>query len=49
MQEEFIAQDRKISEVLNRVVSLCKKTGMSELATKCDKILKNYEKARALR
>ncbi len=49
MHEGLIGQDEKIADVLNRVVSLCKKTGMSDLANKCDKILKNYEKARALR
>ncbi|MFW9950295.1 MAG: hypothetical protein ACFFKA_09265 [Candidatus Thorarchaeota archaeon] len=49
MQEELIGQDEKIADVLNQVVSLCKKTGMAELASKCDKILKNYEKVRASR
>ena len=50
MQEEnLLNPDENIKEVLNRVVSLCKKTGMAELANKCDKILKNYEKARTLR
>ncbi len=49
MEENLINQDENIRDVLNRIVSLCKQTGMSELASKCDKILKNYEKARALR
>jgi hypothetical protein len=49
MEENLISQDENIANVLNRIVSLCKQTGMSELASKCERILKNYEKARSLR
>ena len=35
--------DENIAKLLNKVVVMCRQTGLSELATKCDKILKNYQ------
>jgi hypothetical protein len=38
-----------IAKMLDRAVNLFKETGLTELAEKWDKILKNYIKAKSLR
>ena len=45
MEQKFTENDENIAKLLNKVVSMCRQTGLSELATKCDKILKNYKKS----
>jgi hypothetical protein len=49
MDPNFSENDENIAELLNKVVLMCKQTGLSELATKCDKILKNYQKSKIIR
>ena len=49
MDPKFPENDENIAELLNKVVLMCKKTGLSDLATKCDKILKNYQKSKVIR
>ena len=49
MDPKFPENDENIAELLNKVVLMCKKTGLSDLATKCDKILKNYQKSKIIR
>ena len=49
MEEVIVKDDEHVSKILNNIVSMCKQTGLPELATKCDRILKNYENAKAAR
>lgn len=49
MDPKFPDNDENIAELLNKVVLMCKQTGLAELATKCDKILKNYQKSKIIR
>jgi len=49
MEPNFPENDEKIADLLNKVVLMCQQTGLSELATKCDKILKNYQKSKLIR
>ena len=49
MDPNFSENDENIAELLNKVVLMCKQTGLSDLATKCDKILKNYQKSTVIR
>ena len=49
MEPKFPENDENIAKLLNKVVTMCRQTGLSELATKCDKILKNYQKSNIIR
>ncbi|MFX0058558.1 MAG: hypothetical protein ACFE85_00170 [Candidatus Hodarchaeota archaeon] len=49
MENEFLKHEENIAKILNRVVSLCKQTGLSELAKKGEDVLKNYDKLKKLR
>jgi hypothetical protein len=49
MEPKFPENDENITELLNKVVSMCKQSGLSDLATKCDKILKNYQESKIIR
>jgi len=49
MESKYSDNDENIAELLNKVVLMCQQTGLSELATKCDKILKNYQKSKIIR
>lgn len=49
MEPKFPEHDENIAELLSKVVLMCKQTGLQELATKCDKILKNYQKSKIVR
>ena len=49
MDSKLPDNNENIAELLNKVVLMCKETGLSELATKCDKILKNYQKSKIVR
>ena len=49
MEPKLPDNDKNIAELLNKVVVMCQETGLSELATKCDKILKNYQKSKIIR
>ena len=49
MQDNVINHEENIAKILNRVVSLCEKTGLSELVKKGEKVLENYDKSKKLR
>ena len=49
MEQKVTENDENIAKLLNKVVEMCRQTGLSELATKCDKILKNYKKSNLIR
>jgi hypothetical protein len=49
MEPKFHENDENIAKLLDKVVTMCRQTGLSELATKCDKILKNYQKSNIIR
>jgi hypothetical protein len=48
MENEFVNHEENIAKILNRVVTLCKQTGLSELAKKGEDVLKNYQKSKEL-
>jgi hypothetical protein len=49
MEEVIVKDDEHVSKILNNIVSMCKQTGLPDLAVKCNTILKNYEKSKAAR
>ncbi len=49
MQDDIINHEENMAKILNRVISLCEKTGLRELAKKGEKVLKNYDKSKKLR
>lgn len=49
MEENFLKHEENIAKILNRVVSLCKQTDLTDLAKKGEQVLKNYDKAKTLR
>ncbi|MFW9936985.1 MAG: hypothetical protein ACFFA8_13145 [Promethearchaeota archaeon] len=46
MENNFLKHEENIAKILNRVVSLCKQTGLTELANKGEEVLKNYNKVK---
>jgi hypothetical protein len=48
MENEFLKHEENIAKILNRVVSLCKQTGLIELANKGEEVLNNYNKVKEL-
>jgi len=49
MENEFLKHEENIAKILNQVVSLCKQSGLSELAKKGEEVLKHYDKAKKFR
>jgi hypothetical protein len=46
MKDDIVKHEENIANILNRVISLCKKTGYLDVAKKGEKILKNYDNFR---
>ncbi len=47
--EENFKHEENIAKILGRIVSLCKQTDLTGLAKKGEQVLKNYDKAKAVR
>jgi len=49
MEERLVKHEENIAKILDRVVSLCKKSELTDLAKKGEQVLKAYENTKKLR
>lgn len=49
IKDDLLKHEENIAKVLDRIVSLCKQTGLTDLAKKGEQILKYYSKSKNLR
>ena len=49
MEERLVKYEENIAKILDRVISLCKQTDLTDLAKKGEQVLKTYENAKKLR
>jgi len=48
-EDDMLEHEENIAKVLDRFVSLCKQTGLIDLAKKGERTLKNYSKLKNIR
>ncbi|MFX0026434.1 MAG: hypothetical protein ACFE8M_08450 [Candidatus Hermodarchaeota archaeon] len=48
-EDDLLKHEENIAKVLDRIVSLCKQTGLTDLAEKGEQVLKYYSKSKKLR
>ena len=49
MEENSLSHEENIVKILDRVVSLCKQSNLTDLAKKGEHVLKTYENAKKIR
>ena len=49
IKDDLLEHEENIAKVLDHIVSLCKQTGLTDLAKKNKQILKYYSKSKNLR
>jgi hypothetical protein len=49
MEENSLIYEKNIAKILDRVISLCKQSNLTDLAKKGEEVLKTYENANKLR
>jgi len=49
MEENSLRYEKNIAKILDRVISLCKQSNLTDLAKKGEQVLKTYENAKEFR
>ncbi|MCK4383907.1 MAG: hypothetical protein KAW66_11475 [Candidatus Lokiarchaeota archaeon] len=49
MEENSLRHEKNIAKILDRVISLCKQSNLTDLAKKGEQVLKTYENAKNFR